>query len=159
IGPVQPEGNIQVDYDFFSVPDRLTIYYEDTQIFDSGVVSGAGTFSVDYGPGAATNVIIVMKQGNKAKASTLWQKNATVYGGYTYTRFTENTNLTITPIKFGTAPFTNGGFCSSLVTTQEQVFYSATFQGQVGQEWSVATTDRTPSGRPYLGPFNNREVD
>src|SRR5262249_438280 len=62
VGPVKPDGNIQVDYQFFDVPDRMTIYYEGTQIFDSGLISGAGTFSVDYGPGIATNVVIVMNE-------------------------------------------------------------------------------------------------
>src|SRR5207247_160144 len=159
IGPVQPDGSIVIDYEFFDVPDRMTIYYDGNQIFDSGDVSGAGTFSVDYGPGSSTNITIVMNEGNNPNPTTAWQYTATVYSGYIYTRFTENTNLTMTPIKFGTAPFTNGGFCTSLVTTQEQVFYSADFQGSVGHEWSIPITELTPTGRRYLGPFNVLSVD
>ena len=106
IGPVQPEGNIQVDYDFFSVPDRMTIYYDGNQIFDSGLVSGAGSFCVDYGPGAATNLVLVMNEGNNSNPFTAWQYTATIYSGYTYAIFTENTNLAKLPIKFVTPPFT-----------------------------------------------------
>jgi subtilisin-like proprotein convertase family protein len=157
IGPVQAEGTIQVDYDFFTVPDRMTIYYEGAQIFDSGVISGAGTFAVDYGPGSDTNVVIVMNEGNNPNTSTAWRYTATVYSGYVYTTFTENTNLTITPIKYGVAPFTNGGFCGPIVIPP-QVVYGNDFETGVGPEWSVPLLSQTPSGRKFLGEFNNVEV-
>lgn len=49
-------GVITVNYDFYSIPDRLTVYYPpcgqpgSTQLLDSGSITGAGTFNIPYGP-------------------------------------------------------------------------------------------------------------
>src|SRR5258708_5689309 len=45
-------GTIVVNYDFFTVPDTMHIYYNGVKIFDSGLVSFAGTFAIDFGPGS-----------------------------------------------------------------------------------------------------------
>ncbi len=149
IGPVQPEGNIQVDYDFFQVPDRLTIYYDGAQIFDSGEVSGAGTFSVDYGPGSATNVIIVMNEGDNPNTATAWQYTATVYSGYTYAIFTENTNFAKVPIKFAPPPFTNFNYNATTFLTNAAVLDDSfesppsrrVFAGEQFSGWEVVSAD------------------
>src|SRR5262249_16965407 len=117
IGPVQPEGTVQVDYNFYTIPDRMTIYYQNALIFDSGVVSGSGTFSVDYGPGTDTNIVIVMNEGDNPNRSTVWDYIATVYSGYSYAIFTGNTNLASLPIKFAPPPFTNFNYAvTNLIT-------------------------------------------
>ncbi len=67
---------------------------------------------------------------------------------FIYTTFTENTNLTDTPIKFGQPPFTNGG---AFLQNRRIVLYSNNFESAVGGEWSPATTDTTPNGRRFLG--------
>ncbi|HXJ73451.1 MAG TPA: proprotein convertase P-domain-containing protein, partial [Candidatus Dormibacteraeota bacterium] len=121
IGPVQAEGTVQVDYNFFNIPDRLTIYYEGVKIFDSGDVNLTGTFSVDYGPGTATNVVVVMNEGNNPNLLTAWEYTATVYSGYTYAIFTENTNLASFPIKFAPLPFTNYNFTQMVPITNSVV--------------------------------------
>lgn len=161
VGPLKNEGTVQVDYEFFNVPDRVTIYYDNQLIFDSGMVSGTGTFSVDYGPGVATNVIIIMNEGGNFNTGTLWNYTATVYSGYVYTMFTEDTTKTLTPIKFGSAPFTNGGFCFSSVSTQRQAFYFNNFESGAGSGWSTALTTTAPSfGQgSFLGRFVNDSAD
>jgi len=107
IGLVDTEGVLQVDYEFFGVPDRMTVYYDNSLIFDSGLISGAGTFSIDYGPGASTNIVVVMNEGTNPNAGTRWTYTARIVSGYFFTTFTDNTNFARVPIKFAIPPFTN----------------------------------------------------
>jgi hypothetical protein len=37
----------------------MRVYYGGARIFDSGLISGAGTFSVDFGPGSSTNLVSI----------------------------------------------------------------------------------------------------
>ena len=48
-----------------------------------------------------------MNEGNNSNTNTAWEYTAMIITEYLYTTFTENTNFTITPIKFGIPPFTN----------------------------------------------------
>ncbi len=114
----QNVGVVSIDYDFRCAPDDLRLYYDGVLIFDSGYVSNGpadalgncpptlpGNFSVEFGPGNSTNLLLVMNEGSVAY-STAWYVTNTIYGGLlVYTTFTENTNLTTTPIKFAEPPF------------------------------------------------------
>ncbi|MBA2227575.1 sialidase family protein, partial [Thermogemmata fonticola] len=69
-------GTITVDYDFYSIPDQLQIYYPPqasggTKIFDTGLINGAGTITVNYGPGTSTFVELVMNPGGQPPG-TIW---------------------------------------------------------------------------------------
>ena len=44
-------GTVAIDYNFFTLPDEMTIYYQGVKIFDSTLISGNGTFQVPYGHG------------------------------------------------------------------------------------------------------------
>jgi subtilisin family serine protease/subtilisin-like proprotein convertase family protein len=122
IGPVDTEGILQVEYQFFGLEDRMTVYYGNTLIFDSGLISGAGTFSVDYGPGASTNIVIVMNEGTNPNSSTRWTYTAKIVSGYFFTTFTDNTNFARVPIKFAVPPFTNFNyFGTNFLTTATAV--------------------------------------
>ncbi len=105
------QGTVVVNYDFESIPDDLRIYYDGVRIFDSGLVGGAGQFTVDFGPGLATDVLLVMNEGNNADTNTVWEYTATVITrAITYAVFSENTNFAQVPIKFAVPPFgTNTG--------------------------------------------------
>ena len=39
------------------------MYYDNVLIDDTGPVLNSGQFTVDFGPGGSTNVVIVMNQG------------------------------------------------------------------------------------------------
>ncbi len=107
IGTTFNEGVITIDYKFYNVPDRMTVYYDGNLIFDTGTISGSGTIDIPYGPGVSTDVVIVMNETG-GPPGTAWDYTATIVSGqYIYTTFTENTNLTTTPIKFGIPPYTN----------------------------------------------------
>jgi subtilisin family serine protease len=96
-------GTVVIDYQFYSVPDTLKLYYDDELLFDTGYRSGAGRFSVPFGPGVSTNIVIVMNEGNNPN-TTRWDYSATITGPWTYATFTDDRDIA-TPIKFALPPF------------------------------------------------------
>ncbi|HUL51500.1 MAG TPA: S8 family serine peptidase, partial [Candidatus Nitrosotalea sp.] len=108
IGTGLTSGQIKIDYDFFTVPDDLRVYYEGVLLFDTGLTNGAASISVNFGPGLSTNVTIVVNEGGSADLTTQWTYTASVVQEKTlYTTFTDSTNLADVPIKFAIPPFTN----------------------------------------------------
>jgi subtilisin family serine protease/subtilisin-like proprotein convertase family protein len=99
-------GTVEITYEFYGIPDDMRIYYDGQLIYDTGIISGSGTFSVDFGPGLDTNVVIVMNEGNNSNQGTAWTYTGTIVSGrYLYATFTEDTFFTTNPIKYGIAPF------------------------------------------------------
>src|SRR5438046_207905 len=98
----QNTGTIKLSYDFFQIPDTLHVYYDGVLIFDTGLTNGTGSVSIKYGPGSSTQVTIVVNEGGSSNPGTAWNYTAAIVTEQIiYTFFTENTNLTTTPIKFG----------------------------------------------------------
>jgi autotransporter-associated beta strand protein len=69
-------GTITVDYNFYRIPDQLQIFYPPqenggTKIYDSGLINGSGTVTVNYGPGTSTFVELVMNPGGQPPG-TIW---------------------------------------------------------------------------------------
>ena len=58
----QNEGTLFVDYDFYQAPDTMHVYYDDVLIYDTGLVSSNNSFSVPFGPGVSTNLVIIMNE-------------------------------------------------------------------------------------------------
>jgi hypothetical protein len=80
----QDFGTMEVDYSFYNIPDTLRVYYDDVRIFDSGLVSGSGTFWINYGPGKSTTLTIVIDEGGNPSPDTLWNYQASFSIGLTY---------------------------------------------------------------------------
>ncbi|MGA9777951.1 MAG: S8 family serine peptidase [Verrucomicrobiia bacterium] len=101
-----PNGTLQVSYNFFTLPDELAVFNADgTTNFDSGMISGAGLFSIPY---TNSTVEIVMNPfGNTDGPGDAWTYTVTTLqtNQYTYLVLTEDTNETTTPIKFAIPPF------------------------------------------------------
>jgi subtilisin-like proprotein convertase family protein len=117
-------GNLAIDWDFYPIPDRMTVYYQGTRIFDSGLVPGPGTTNLTYGPGTSTTVTIVMNEGNTNQTSTKWRYVVTSsVAQYVYTTFTESTNETLTPIKFAIPPYTNANYIGTNAALTNEIFY------------------------------------
>src|SRR4051812_33794138 len=76
----QNSGVLVIDFDFYAIPDTLSVYYDGSLIFDSGLQSGSGRFTVNYGPGISTNVEIVLNEGGNSDPNTAWDYSATVSG-------------------------------------------------------------------------------
>jgi len=102
----QIQGTVKIDYDFYTVPDTIRVYYEGVRIFDSGVTNGQRLLNVNYGPGISTEVTIVVNEGGSSYFTTQWIYTASVVTERVfYTVFTENTSETELPIKFANPPF------------------------------------------------------
>jgi hypothetical protein len=78
ISPVPNFGTLVIDYDFLTIPDTMDVYYNGTNIFSSGLINGAGQFTIPYGPGPSSSLMIVMDQDGGADISTLWTYQPTV---------------------------------------------------------------------------------
>jgi subtilisin-like proprotein convertase family protein len=106
LGPVTNSGVLIIDYNFYQIPDTLDVYYDGVDIFSSGPVSYTGTFTIPYGPGASTNIMIIMNQGNNTNTLTGWYYTPTVVNeDYAYLTFTEDPSLSQVPIKFAVPPY------------------------------------------------------
>ena len=111
----QNQGTIIVDYDFFTIPDAFNIIYDGRVIFDSGPRTGTGRLAVDFGPGTSTDVSLVMNPTGNSDTNTLWGYTVTVVSrDFGFFTFTDNTNLTTTPIKFAPPPY---GGITTVTTT------------------------------------------
>lgn len=82
-------GTLTVNYNMFSIPDDMRIFYGDTNvaagtgvlIYDTQYTNGAATIVLPFGPtnGITTNIVtIVMNQGGSTNATTAWTYNASV---------------------------------------------------------------------------------
>ena len=102
-------GTFSLTWDFYTIPDQLRVYYEGRVIFDTGYTSGQGATNLSYGPGTSELLTITVNEGNNPDTGTLWEYVLTSTRREPgYLVFTENTNRTLTPIKFGVPPFVPG---------------------------------------------------
>ncbi len=108
-------GSLTVDYNFFCAPDRMLIFYDGATIFDSGLTNNGCPASasvprrvvIPFGPGTGTDITVVMNPGGNGEANTLWEYTvSSVNSLNSYLVFTEDSNLTTTPIKFAAPPLT-----------------------------------------------------
>ena len=114
-------GSVQINYNFYDVPDEMTVYYGTNitpanLVLDTGMINNPGnvwaTITATYPPATATTVstilTIIMNQfGNtNGLQGDRWDY---VVGApvtnYQYLTFTEDTNLATVPIKYGIPPF------------------------------------------------------
>jgi subtilisin-like proprotein convertase family protein len=113
-------GSLSVFFNAYTIPDQLTIYYGNDPttfntntgnpdlLFNSGVMSGTTNITVSFGPGTSTYVTFIVNQfGNtNAGGSDAWTYTINgTFPSFNYLTFTDDTNLTVTPIKFAIPPF------------------------------------------------------
>jgi subtilisin-like proprotein convertase family protein len=136
----QTSGTIPISWEFYTVPDQMDVYYESNLIFTTGLVSGSGTTNIPYGPGSSTQITVVMDATYHPPA-TLW--TYTIGGtqtNYEYLTFTEDTNLTTTPIKYAVPPFvppTN--VVQTQIVTNNAITWFNSFEGGVNSSPSTGT--------------------
>ncbi len=135
----QTFGTVAIDYNFFSLPDEMSIFYQGTKIFDSGLINGSGTFNVSYGPGTSTNLTIIMNEFTNPAPTTEWNYIIhSIQTNFYYLTLTDDTNLTTTPIKFAPPPFVPSGIVPTVAM-------------QDGFDHSVGGTYAAPSFIPGTG--------
>jgi len=157
-------GTIPITYNFYTAKDEMTVYYgtnvDPTMlILDTGFTNnpslGPGaqntqpeTLSVTFGPTngvVSTYLTVIMNQfGNpNGPNGTAW---IYTFGGvltnYAYLTFTEDTNLTTTPIKYAVPPFVPLVTAPMLLWTDSFEAYTApatNTQGSTFGKWAVLT--------------------
>jgi len=131
------KGTLKIDYDFGGAEaDILRVYYDAIRIFDSGPTFGTGTFTVNFGPGISTNITIVVNEGSPPRPTpSVWRYSAYILTDLrmVYTVFSEDTNVTLAPIKFGVAPFASGGGIST------NLLFTNSFEGAVADTYCAVT--------------------
>ena len=100
-------GTLRIDYNFGALPDAISVFYESGRVYGPNLFSGIGSVNVPFGPGASTAVTIVVNESGNTNTAAQWSYTVSAtQTNYLYTVFTENTNLTTTPIKFAVPPLT-----------------------------------------------------
>ncbi len=120
---VSPNGGvIPITYNFFTIPDEMTIYAgtnpatfstnSSTLLWDSGFISNSPpvfmTTNIPYAPGISNITIIMNEFGNPfdAGGGDEWSYTAgAAVTNFEYLTFTDDTNLTDVPIKYAVPPF------------------------------------------------------
>ncbi|HUA66101.1 MAG TPA: LamG-like jellyroll fold domain-containing protein [Alphaproteobacteria bacterium] len=122
-------GSLSVFFNAYTIPDQLTIYYGNdpttfttnsggTLLFNSQMMSGTTNVTVSFGPGTSTYVTFIVNQfGNTNGAgSDAWTYTINgTFPSFNYLTFTDDTNLTVTPIKFAIPPFDMGSLGTNYV--------------------------------------------
>ena len=149
----QNSGTISITWDFLQQPDWMHVYYDGNLLLDTGVARGTGSTNLTYGPGNSTLITIVMNQGdNTNELGTAWSYTVgSVMANYVYATFTENTNETITPIKFAIPPFTVPNYIGTNTALTNQIFYQPEDSQGLGQ-----FTDTSSFGQWKLEVWDNR---
>jgi subtilisin-like proprotein convertase family protein len=121
----QTSGTIGITWDFLDAPDWMHVYYEGNLLMDTGVTNGIGATNLNYGPGNSTLITIVMNEGNNTnEQGTAWSYTVgSMNAKYVYATLTENTNETITPMKFAIPPFTVPNYIGTNTALTNQIFY------------------------------------
>jgi subtilisin-like proprotein convertase family protein len=94
---INADGNaiLQIDYQFFTVADSITVYCgvrpAGFVLFKSGYISGSGTFNVPLE--GCSDIQLVVNEGVNPAAGTRWNLAVHVTGPWNYATFTDNPNL------------------------------------------------------------------
>ena len=91
-------GTIYIDYNMYSLADDMRVYYENRLIFDSGMVTNTGSWTVNYGPGSATSVTLVVNEGGNYDPNTAWDYVVTsTRAGHLYAGFVGDSETDVSP--------------------------------------------------------------
>jgi subtilisin family serine protease/subtilisin-like proprotein convertase family protein len=142
-------GTLYVRYDFYQAPDTMDVKYDDAVIFSTGLVNSNATFSVGFGPGVSSNLVIIMNATNNENPDTRWEYTSWVAcptPGYVW--FTEDTNLAQVPIKFAPLPLQATGPNTNLYYLPEGSLSALVGQSAFGtwqlEMWDTRAGATTP---------------
>jgi len=152
----QNNGILIIDYDFFTIPDDLRVYYDGNRIFDSGLISGTGRFVIDFGPGASSSISILMNEGGNNNTNTAWNYTATVVSGsFAYFTFTEDTNYAKLPVKFAPPPFNAANVSTNILISGFEVPPADVLTRSTVDGWAVGTNQVSVIQDPSLAQSGN----
>ncbi|MGH8023445.1 MAG: C-type lectin domain-containing protein, partial [Limisphaerales bacterium] len=172
-------GSISALFNSYTIPDQLTVYYGNDPatfstnagnpdlLFNSQMMSGTTNFTENFGPGASTYVTFIVNQfGNTNGGSDAWTYTINgTFPSYNYLTFTDDTNLTVTPIKFAIPPFdlrslgTNYVFGDLDLATDGDYFGLTNIYDKFGG-WTVPTNlvTEVTNGVPFTNNYNEVSV-
>jgi subtilisin family serine protease/subtilisin-like proprotein convertase family protein len=138
-------GSVTIDYDFYQAPDQMRVYYENNLLADTGMVGGAGRLTLNYGPGSSTIVEVRMNEFGNTNTQTLWNYTVSSYNtANSYLTFTDNTNLTTTPVKFALPPFVGNAGTNYLLSDFEPSVLAQDYTGVTAgtpDNWSIISSN------------------
>jgi subtilisin-like proprotein convertase family protein len=138
----ETSGIIPITWNFFQVPDQMDVYYQSNLIFSTGLVSYQGSTNISFGPGTSTKIEVVM-DATYHPPSTFWTYTVGgVQTNYAYLAFTDDTNLTTTPIKYALPPFVPAAPAGSVWSDSFETYTPVPqtyVQGGGGFGWTVLT--------------------
>jgi len=156
----ETQGTFPISYNFFTVPDQMTVYYGTNLvpanlIYNSGYASGSSNITVSFPPLSPTeissNLTIVMNQfGNTNSGGDLWTYQAGgISTNYYYLTFTDDTNLTTTPIKFAPPPFVPNVAVGNVFTDSFETYPLGSYSpASTFGVWTVASSPVTITNNP-----------
>jgi subtilisin-like proprotein convertase family protein len=149
----QTSGSIGITWNFYNEPDWMHVYYNGNLLLDTGMASGTGSTNLTYGPGNSTLITIVMNEGGDTNhPGTKWDYTVdSTTANYVFATFTENTNETITPMKFAIPPFTVPNYLGTNAALTNQIFYLPEDSDGLAQ-----FTDTSSAGEWKLEVWDNR---
>ena len=115
ISGLPANGVLLIDYNFFTEPDTINVFYNGGDILSPGLTSGAGQFFVPFSGPGGTNITIIMNENGNSDSNTLWTYTPTIISqAYSYFTFTDDTNFATIPMKFAIPPFFSSPSTSSI---------------------------------------------
>lgn len=145
-------GTFNIDYNFFCADDRMLVIYDGAIIWDTGLTNnGCPAASsvprrktINFGPGSSSDITIVMNPGGQTN-QTQWEYSVSSYNtANSYLTFTDNTNLTTTPVKFALPPFVGNAGTTVLLSDFEPSVLAQDYTGVTAgtpDNWSIISSN------------------
>lgn len=67
------QGTVIIRFDFLTIPDTMKVYSGDVLLFDSGLVNGERTVTLNYSNSLSTDITVVVNEGNNSNENTIWE--------------------------------------------------------------------------------------
>jgi alpha-tubulin suppressor-like RCC1 family protein/subtilisin-like proprotein convertase family protein len=158
-------GTLAISYNFYKVADQMTVYYGTNNfavpVFNSGMISGAGQTNISFPAGIGYLTIIMNQYSNNAAAGQdLWTYTAGgVQTNFAYLTFTEDTNLTTTPIKFAPTPFIPNTASDLVWTDSFEAYAPGTYTTSFGGWTVLANSVEIVTNPPAADGINLLQLD
>jgi alpha-tubulin suppressor-like RCC1 family protein/subtilisin-like proprotein convertase family protein len=162
-------GTLSITYDFSNTWNQMTVYASTNPadfalaspslVFNTGLTASSGQTNLAFTT-ASGFLTIIMNQFTNVPGA-VWSYTASgVATNYDYLAFTEDTNLTTTPIKFAVPPFVpSGGFSTNFILSDFEAATPGDYTGSFADEsmWSVVSNQVSVMNDPvnaYGGSSN-----
>ncbi len=67
------QGTVVIRFDFLTIPDTMKVYSGDVLLYDSGLVNGERTVTLNYSNDLSTDITVIVNEGNNSNEGTIWE--------------------------------------------------------------------------------------